>query len=136
MSSPAEGSGVPKKTYKITDHFFSNSDQDAVDNFNAGKSGIRREGLSPMHLNNVYEQFKTANPGVDPEDAIGITVLTGPVYTDFAVDYGNMVAETVLQAKSEDELTTLWQGQIDEVKDRVGELIDELNEGLAESETE
>lgn len=247
-------------------NFFSNSDQDAIDNFNAGKSGIRREGLNPGQLQQVYDTFAIANPDIDPKEAIGIAALTGPdgkvhgyentnywtlavmnpdmddvtlerilavmdylcteegmlvaniglegvdweydengnavllekeeetsypssaywsymaqcgdgfayinpaisedvretclnlqkvkedaglnlkendlflkfwtgpLYSDFAVDYGTMVTEAILEAKSEDELVTLWGEKTDEIRDRVNALVDELNEGAAASE--
>lgn len=247
-------------------NFFSNSDQDGIDNFNAGKAGIRREGLNPSQLQDVYNNFALVNPELDPKEAIGITTLvgpdgkahgyesvnywtmavmnpdmddatldriltvmdylctdegmmvanvglegvdweydengnaaliekeeesgylstaywaymaqcgdgfayinpaideeiretclylptvkenagvnlkevdlflnfwTGPLYTEFGVDYGAMVTETVLEAKSEEDVETIWTSKVAEIEDRVNALVDELNEGAAANE--
>ena len=83
----------------------------------------------------LYLPTVKENAGVNLKEVdLFLNFWTGLIYTEFGVDYGAMVTETVLEAKSEEDVETIWTSKVAEIEDRVNALIDELNEGAAANE--
>lgn len=56
-------------TFKSKEHY---------DKFDIGISGMFIDGASAANVNERYQAFAKANPGVNPEEAIGLATIVGP----------------------------------------------------------
>lgn len=63
---------------QIDINFFSNKVEDAANKFHAGQAGMYTENVIPNALNNIANNFKAANPDLNPEECIGVCMVTGP----------------------------------------------------------
>lgn len=84
---------------------------------------IRETSLS------VTKWKEEAGLNIAPAD-LDLQFFSGSEYSTYDVNIQNMIAEVVVEAKSEEELVSLWNAALDEIGDKVDRVLEELNASL------